>query len=91
MSKSKIAYQIDVDHERGTISVDHLINGSRKKYFVYAAYQITPQNLAQACRAAAFELLQRADMYAHNDDFVPDFDITAQISAMLDEHKPIFS
>lgn len=91
MSKSRFSYSVEIDHDRRTVTVSDSINGHKSRTPIYLSCQADAYDVAQACRAAAFELLQRADGIQHSAEFYHAPDIAAQIAAMLDEHKPIFS
>lgn len=91
MSKSRFSYSVEIDHERHTVTVSDSINGRKSRRPVYLSCQANAHDVAQACRAAAFQLLDRADGVEHSGEFYHAPDIDAQISAMQREHKPAFS
>lgn len=91
MSKSRFSYSIEIDHERHTVTVSDSINGRKSRCPIYLSCQANAYDVAQACRAAAFQLLERADGVEHSGEFYHAPDIDAQISAMQREHKPTFS
>lgn len=91
MSKSRFSYSIEIDHERRTVTVSDSINGHKSRCPIYLSYQANAYDVAQACRAAAFQLLERADGVEHSGEFYHAPDVDAQISAVQREHKPTFS
>lgn len=91
MSKSRFSYSIEIDHERHTVTVSDSINGHKSRCPIYLSCQANAYDVAQACRAAAFQLLERADGIEHSSEFYHAPDVDAQISAMQREHKPTFS
>ena len=69
MSKSRFSYSIEIDHERHTVTVSDSINGHKSRCPIYLSCQANAYDVAQACRAAAFQLLERADGVEHPANF----------------------
>ena len=83
MDKSTIAYKIEIDHEKDTVSLKE----QGRKGFLSKSYQISMFSVASALREAAYYLLERAYYIEHSNDFVtPTFNrkaLTEQADKMI--------
>lgn len=90
-SKSDFSYKITVDHEKRITFVNSFINGKKAKTPIYVAQDVIPYTVAEACRTAAFQLLEKADEIQHSKEFYHHADIQKQIELMKYENRSIFS
>ena len=84
MKERKISYEVVIGKDQ--VSVDECIDGEKISPSLFVG---TPNSydIAQACRKAAYALLERADGIQHNQDFYHEFNIREQINLMREENR----
>ena len=82
-NKRGFAYAVEISNDE--TSVVEFLNGKELKTPVYIGCNNT-SDLAQACRIAAYKLLERAEIIMHSKEFMPpEIDIENQVKRMLEE------
>ena len=88
---ASFSYKIIVDEKKNCVSVEEYLNGKKRNIPLYKAYYTNDNNIiAEACRKAAFALLERADGIQHSSDFYHEIDMQEQIDLMMMENRSIF-
>jgi hypothetical protein len=84
-NKGGFAYEVVIDHEEKSVTVEEYLNGKRRVTPYYKSYDDNINHVARACRAVAYALLERADGIQHSKDFCREPDIEEQIKLMMEE------
>lgn len=84
-NKGGFAYEVVIDHEEKSVTVEEYLNGKRRVTPYCKSYDDNIDHVAMACRTTAYALLERADGIQHSNDFYREPDIKEQIKLMMEE------
>lgn len=86
MEASTFSYKIVINHKKNQVLVEEYSNEKKKKNPIYIGNN-NPYSIAQACRIASYQLLERADGIQHSEEFYHQQNIQNQIQLMLKENS----
>lgn len=89
-NKGGFAYELVIDHEEKSITIEEYLNGKRRAIPLSKFYSDDTHYITMACRVMAYALLERADAIQYSKDFYHETDVQAQIKLMMEENEPIF-
>lgn len=86
MDKNSFGYKVVMDVDNHTVSVEETI-GEHESHVIYLLDMLGDghDDVAMACRAAAYYLLAKADGIQHSKDFYHEEDIHESVELMLKE------